>query len=144
MTAQWTIPGQRWRLLAPAGAEVVDLPSRPLAICGTVRRLRALPCGSPVIVLDHRPGSRRIRRLAAARALTIDREYVALPSLRAAVVVAEDSRDSLLWTCASLVTSPPGSTWARRQAHAAVGLLRRFPGLLSRLAAGRVVVGRTA
>jgi hypothetical protein len=138
------IAGQRWRLLAPAGAEVVDLPSRPLAIRGTVRLLRALPCGSPVILLDHRPGSRRARRLAAARALTVEHEYVALPSLRAAVAVAEDSRDSLLWTCRSLVTPPPGSTWTHRVTHAAVAVLRRFPGLASRLAAGRVVVGRTA
>lgn len=144
MTAQWTIPGQRWRLLAPAGSHVVDLPSRPFAIRGTLRRLRALPCGSRVIVLDHRPGSRRTRRLAATRALIVDREYVALPSLRAAVVVAEDSKDSLLWACKCLVTPPPGSAWTHRPAQAGVALLRGFPGLASRLAPGRVVVGRTA
>lgn len=144
MTAQWTTPGQRWRLLAPADAAVVDLPSRPLAVRSTAERLRALPAGSPVILLDHRPGSRRTRRVAVASALTVDREYVALPSLRAAIVVVEDSRESLLWACQSLVAPPPGSTWAHGLMHAAVALLRRYPGLAARLAAGRVVVGRTA
>ncbi|HEY2315214.1 MAG TPA: hypothetical protein VGH96_16515 [Streptosporangiaceae bacterium] len=144
MTPQWTTPGQRWRLLAPAGAAVVDLPSWPLAVRRTAERLRALPEGSPVILLDHRPGSRRTRRVALASALTVDREYVALPSLRAAIVLVEDSRDSLRWACQSVVAPPPGSTWAHGPLHAAVALLRRYPGLAARLAAGRVVVGRTA
>jgi hypothetical protein len=144
VTAQWTTPGQRWRLLAPADAAVVDLPSRPLAVRSTAERLRALPGGSPVILLDRRPASRRTRRIALTSALTVDREYVALPSLRAAVVLVEDSRDSLVWTCRSLVTPPPGSTWAHGLVHVAVALLRRYPRLASRLAAGRVVVGRTA
>ena len=144
MTPQWTTPGQRWRLLAPADAAVVDLPSGPLAVRRTAERVRALPGGSPVILLDHRPGSRRTRRVALASALTVDREYVALPSLRTAIVLVEDSRDSLMWACQSVVVPPPGTTWTHGPLHAAVVLLRRYPSLAARLAAGRVVVGRTA
>ena len=143
MTASWTIPGQRWRLLAPADAVVVEVPSRPLAVGSTARRVRALPAGSPVVLLDYRPGSRRTHRVAAASALTIDREYVALPSLRAPIVVVEDSNDALRWACRSLVAPPPGSTWAHGLVHTAVAVARRQPGLFARLAAGRVAVGRT-
>jgi hypothetical protein len=144
VTAQWVTPGQRWRLLAPADAAVVEVPSRPFAVRRAAAVVRALPEGSAVILLDHRPASRRTRRIAIASALTVEREYVALPSLRAAIVVVEDSRNPLLWTCRSLVAAPPGSTWAHGLVHAGVALLRRYPGLASRLAAGRVVVGRTA
>lgn len=144
MSAEWATPGQRWRLLAPAEAAVIEVPSRPLAVRDTAERLRSLPGGSPVILLDHRPASRRTRRLAVAGALKVEREYVALPSLRSAIVVVEDSRDSLRWACQSLLTPPPGVAWAHGIVHAAIALLRRYPGLAGRLAAGRVVVGRTA
>lgn len=144
MTAEWTIPGQRWRLLAPPNAAVVGVPWRPLAVRRTSEFVRALPEGLPVILLDERPGSRRARRIAVASALTIEREYIALPSLRAAIAVVEDTGDSLRWTCRSVLAPPPGSTWAHALMHAAVAVLRRHPGLVSRFAAGRVVVGRTA
>ena len=143
MTAQWTIPGQRWRLLAPAGTTVVEVPSGPLAVRSTAARLRVLPGGSPVIVLDHRRGSRRTRRIAAVGAMTGDREYGALPSLRSPLMLVEDSPESLRWACRTLVTPPPGSTWTHGPVHAALLLVRRFPGLAARLAPGRVVVGRT-
>lgn len=144
MTAEWTTPGQRWRLLAPANAAVVDVPWRPLAVRRTTAFVRALPPGLPVILLDYRPGSRRTRRIASACALTVQREYIALPTLRSAIAVVEDSRDSVRWTCRSVLAPPPGSTWAHAPVHAAVAIVRRYPGLASRLAAGRVVVGRTA
>jgi hypothetical protein len=144
VTAQWVNPGQRWRLLAPADAAVVDVPSRPFAVRRTAARVRAMPGNSAVILLDHRPASLRTRRIANASALRVDREYVALPSLRAAVVVVEDSGGSLTWTCRSLIAPPPGLTWTHGFVHAAVALLRRYPGLASRLAAGRIVIGRTA
>jgi hypothetical protein len=145
LTAQWTSPGQRWRLLAPAEAVVVEVPSGLLAVRHARALLRALPAGTPVILLDHRPGGRlRARRIAAAGVIMVDRQYVALPSLSRAVVVAEDTRDSLLWACQSLVAPPPGITWAHVLVDAAVRFLRRRPGLTGWLAAGRVVVGRTA
>jgi hypothetical protein len=145
LTAQWTSPGQRWRLLAPEGAVAVEVSPGPRGIRRAVAELRALPGGTPVVLLDHRPGGRlRARRLAAAGAIVIDRQYVALPSLRRPIVVAEDSRDPLRWACRTLVAPPPGITWAHALFDAAVRLLRRRPGVAGWAGAGRVVVGRTA
>jgi hypothetical protein len=140
----WTTPGERWRLLAPDAAVVIDIPSRPLAVRDTAARVRALPAGSTVVLLDHRRGSRRARRIAASAGVAVDREYVALPSLRRAIVVAEDSANALRWACRSLVAPPPAVTWAHAPVSGVIELLRRYPTLASRLAAGRVVVGRTA
>jgi hypothetical protein len=145
LTAQWTTPGQRWRLLAPEGAVAVDVSSGPRAVRRAITELRALPGGTPVILLDHRPGGRlRARRIAALGVLVIDRQYVAFPSLRRAIVVAEDSRDSLRWACRSLVAPPPGITWAHAALDTAVKLLRRRPEVAGWVGAGRIVVGRTA
>jgi hypothetical protein len=144
VTAQWTIPGQRWRLLAPSEAVAVDVRSGLLAVRRTAAELRALPAGTPVVLLDHRPGGRlRTRRIAATGAIVVDRQYVALPSLRRAIVVVEDTADALRWACWSLVAPPPGVTWAHAPAEVVVRFLRRRPRAAGSLAAGRVVVGRT-
>jgi hypothetical protein len=144
VTAHWTIPGQRWRLLAPREAVAVDVASGLLAVRRTAAELRGLPAGTPVVLLDHRPGGRlRTRRIAATGAIVVDRQYVALPSLRRAIVVVEDTTDALRWACRSLVAPPPGVTWAHALTDTAVRFLRRRPGAAGSLAAGRVVVGRT-
>jgi hypothetical protein len=145
LTAQWTTPGQRWRLLAPEGAVAVDVSSGPRAVRRATAELRALPGGTPVVLLDHRPGGRlRARRIAAVGVVVIDRQYVALPSLRRAIVMAEDSRESLRWACRSLVAPPPGITWAHALLDIAVKLLRRRPEIAGWVGAGRIMVGRTA
>jgi hypothetical protein len=145
VTAHWTAQGERWRLLAPADAVVVQAARGPLATRRVITRLRTLPPGTPVVLLDHRRGGRlRARRIAATGVLEVDRQYVALPSLREAIVIAEDTTQALSWACRSLVAPPPGITWAHALVDAAVRLLRRRPGLAGTLAAGRVVVGRRA
>jgi hypothetical protein len=145
LSAQWTSPGQRWRLLAPEGAVAVEVSPGPRGIRRTVAELRALPGGTPVVLLDYRPGGRlRARRLAAAGAIVIDRQYVALPSLRRPIVVAEDSRDPLRWACRTVIAPPPGSARAHALVDAAVRLLRRRPEVAGWAGPGRVVVGRTA
>jgi hypothetical protein len=144
VAAHWTTPGQRWGLLAPPEAVTVDVRPGLLAVRRTAAELRALPAGTPVVLLDHRPGGRlRMRRIAATGSIVVDRQYVALPSLRRAIVVVEDTTDTLRWACWSLVTPPPGVTRAHALADAAVKFLRRRPGAAGSLAAGRVAVGRT-
>jgi hypothetical protein len=144
VTAPWTTPGQRWRLLAPAGAVAVSVRTGRRAVRRTTAELQALPAGTPVVLLDHRPGGRwRAHRIAATGAIVVDREYVALPSLRRAIVLAEDTADALRWACRSLVAPPPGVTWMHGPVHAAIAVLRRRPAAAAALAAGRVVVGRT-
>jgi len=145
LTAQWTSPDQRWRLLAPDGAVAVDVGSGPWAVRRAIAELRALPGGTSVALLDYRPGGRlRARRIAAAGVIAIDRQFVALPSLRRAIVVAEDNRESLRWAFRSLVAPPPRVTWAHALLDAAVRLLRRRPEVAGWVGAGRIVVGRTA
>jgi len=145
LSALWASPGQRWRLLAPERAVTVDVGAGPLAVRRAIAELRALPGGTPVVLLDRRPGGRfRARRIASAGALLIDRQYVAIPSLRQAILVADDSRDSLRWAFRSLVAPPPGITWAHVLLDTAVKLLRWRPEVASWASGGRVVVGRTA
>jgi hypothetical protein len=123
----------------------VDVGSGPRAVRRAIAELRALPGGTPVVLLDHRPGGRfRARRIASTGAMVIDRQYVAIPSLRRAIVVADDSRDSLRWACRSLVAPPPGIARGHALFDTAVRLLRRRPEVASWISAGRVVVGRTA
>jgi hypothetical protein len=145
LTAQWTSPEQRWRLLAPDGAVAVDVGSGAWAVRRAIAELRALPGGTPVVLLDHRLGGRlRARRIAATGVIAIDRQFVALPSLRRAIVVAEDNKDSLRWAFRSLVAPPPRTTWAHALLDATVRLLRRRPEVAGWVGAGRIVVGRTA
>jgi hypothetical protein len=144
VTAPWSAPGQRWRLLAPAGAVAVSIPPGRRPVHRTAAQLRALPAGTPVVLLDHRPGGRlRARRIAATGAIMVDREYIALPSLRRAIVLIEDTADALRWACRSVVAPPPGVTWTHAPIHLAIAMLRRRPGAVAPLAVGRVVVGRT-
>jgi hypothetical protein len=118
VTAPWSTPGQRWRLLAPAGTVIQQHDRGPRG------RLRA-------------------RRIAATGAIMVDREYIALPSLRRAIVLIEDTADALRWACRSVVAPPPGVTWMHAPIHLAIAMLRHRPGAAASLAVGRVVVGRT-
>ena len=144
MTAQWTVPGQRWRLLAPQEAVAVEIPSGFLAVRRTAAELRSLPPGTPVVLLDHRPGGRlRARRIAATGAFAAERQYVALPSLTPAILMIEDTTETLRWACWSLLAPPPGVTKTHALVDAVIRFVRRHPGAAGWLAAGRVVVGRT-
>lgn len=145
MTARWAGPGQSWLLLAPADAVVISMSRGLLGVRRAAALLRALPPGTPVVLLDTRPGGRlRSRGIAAAGVMVIDRQYVALPTLRKAIVVAEDSRTALKWACRTLIAPPPGVAWTHAFVDAAVRCVRRRPELAGWLAGGRVVVGRTA
>jgi hypothetical protein len=144
VSAQWKSQGERWRLLAPGGSVVIAIPAGPRAIRRAAARVRALPAGAPVVLLDHRRGSLRARRVAAASGCSIEREYVALPSLRTAVMFVEDAPSTLRFACRSLATPPPGLALAHGPAQLALWLLRRYPRLAPRLAAGRIVVGAAA
>lgn len=144
MSTHWKTQGERWRLLAPSGATVIGLSDGPLAARRAAARVRALPAGSPVVLLDHRRGSRRARRAIAASGCTLDREYIALPSLRSAMMIVEDAPNTLRFACRSLAAAPPGLALAHGPAHLAIWMLRRHPRLASRLAAGRIVIGAAA
>ena len=117
----WTRPGQRWRLVVPAGAVVVDAEAADPAA-------------------DRRgPAGRRDRRAQPAPAagsarapgppgLRVDAEYLVLPSLAEAVVLAPLA--TLPWTARAVLTVPPGVTRLHPVYSVAIAAVRAVPGLL--------------
>jgi hypothetical protein len=107
--------------------------------------LRALSPGTPVVLVDDRPGARR-RSRAAARSgeVAVERELLAIPSAAEPVYAVEDAAPALRAFWHSFVTVPPGE--ARRAlaisaACRAVALLRPWP-VLGAIAPGRFTIGR--
>jgi hypothetical protein len=128
-------PAQRWRLLAPPGAELLTARSGRRALR---LRLRGLPDGSPVVLT----GARSPRRLARRLGLRVLAEYVALPSLAAPVAIVRRDRDTLRYAARTVLTVPSGVTRWHLPAWLAVRLVRTVPGLLAVLPVGdRLVVG---
>lgn len=145
MAANRTGRERMWWLLAPEDSVPIKLAPGPWGVRRAMAALRDLTHGTPVVLLDHRPGGRaRARRVAASGLITVDHEYVALPSLSRAIVLAEDSGPCLRWACRSLVAPAPGITWAHAPVDAGIRLLRHRPGVAAWLAPGRVIVGRRA
>src|SRR5689334_16712239 len=95
-------PSERWRVLLPPNTVVVDVQSGVDAIVGTT--LESLARGDRVAIV----GGRRGRHLAHRHHIRIESVYVALPSLRRPVAVAEASAESLRWFARAVLTVPPG------------------------------------
>ncbi len=137
------VQGLPWNLLAPAGSQVIEVRGRR---AGVVEQLRALPPQAPVLILDGRPGARgRLRRLARAAGVQVERECVVLPSLRSALFVADDAPLTISWLCRSALTVPPGTTWLAAPVDLAVRALGRLVPwrFLGTIAPGRAISGRT-
>lgn len=125
---------QRWRLLVPAGAVVVDAASRRVA----VRAMRALPPQTLVVLI----GGRRLRLLAHRARLHLEAEYVALPSLATPVAITQVDRGPLRWTARTVLTVPSGVTRLHAPIWLAVRGVRAFPRLIAWAPAGdRMAVG---
>jgi hypothetical protein len=136
-----------WRMLAPPDAALVRLSGSAARRRAQQRRIHALPAGTPVVLLDLRPGSRgRCRRFTARAGVQAGHEYIPLPSLRRQLLLVEDAREPLRYALQSLLAVPPGM---RRLAGpaAAVVAFARAPAAwraVGSLAPGRIVVGRRA
>lgn len=135
---------ERWRLLVPPGAICLDVP-RSKANRDLLRdRVLGLPSGTAVVLRDSAPVSRlRCRRFAAATAVQIQREYLALPSASPAFVV-QDRPESVRFFFTTAVTVPSGIT---RFVGPATGLLWLLSllapwSLVGALVPGRLTVGR--
>jgi hypothetical protein len=127
-------PDQRWRLLVPAGAVVVEADPRHAA----VEQIRALPAQTTVALV----GGRRLRRLARRARLRVHAEYLALPSLGAPVALTQCQPHALRYTARTVLTVPSGVTRPHLPIWLAVRLIRAVPRLLSRSPAGdRLVLG---
>ncbi|GEM_PF-2186012 len=140
--ARWPGGEPRWQVLASPDAVVIGLRPGRAGLRRAIGTIRSLPPGTSLVVADSRPGGRlRARRLIGTGLIALQRQYVALPSLRAPVLVAQDTPGSLRFACRALVTAPPGVTRGHAAFTAAVGCLRRYPQLASWLAGGRLLVG---
>jgi len=133
MTA-FTELDQRWRLLVPADAVVVDAgPPR-----AAVRQVRALPAQASVVLT----GGRRLRWLARRARVRVTAEYVALPSLATPVAIARCQPSALRFTARTVLTVPSGVTRRHLPIWLAVRLIRAVPRLLRRAPAGdRLILG---
>lgn len=128
------------RLLLEADAVVVDRRDHAAQAAAA-----ALPRGAQVVLTDDRPGSRgRLRRRVQRLGLSIEREYVVLPSARRAAFIVEDHPTTLTWLWRNLATVPPGVARTSLVVDALVLLVARahLVGRLGALAPGRVVVAR--
>jgi len=124
----------RWQVLLPAGTTVVDV--RWGVDRGTHDEFDALASGERVAIV----GGRRGRQLARGHRVRVETVYVALPSVQRPVAITDTARDPLRWFSNAVLTVPPGETRLHALKWAAVKLLRRLPGLLTRLPIGEHIV----
>lgn len=140
-TERWK---ENWSVLGPPDAVQIDLPRSRAGRRALVRRVRALPVGSAVMLRDGVLASRwRCRRFALRAGVQLQRQYVALPSARSPAFLVEDGRRPLGYFCSAVLSVPPGVTLlaapAGLLARAAAWLARA--GLVGVIAPGRVAVG---
>jgi hypothetical protein len=137
---------ENWRVIAPTGARRVRLPRGSTERKALARELRALPAGSPVVLLDRPPrGSARCALTAEQAGVALERSYLAFPSASAPAYLVEDVRATIAAFVRGILAVPPGSRTAL-PLRVALQLLR-LPGawrLLRVVAPGRLAVGRRA
>jgi hypothetical protein len=135
----------RLRYVMPADATWIDVPRTRAARRELGPRLRALPPGTTVVLADPAFGSRyRGRALARDANVRIERELLAIPSLRDPVFAVEDAPGPVesFWNC--FATVPVG--WAAPAlpvslAIRAVTMLKAWA-LVGVAVPGRFTVGR--
>ena len=129
-------PISPWLQLCPPGTVEIDLRTGPV-------RAHQLSADGPVVLVDQRPGSRRrLRRTARKLGVTLEREFVVLPTLGRPMVVVDDVEEAVRHFWTAVATVPPGLAFAV-PASALLALARRTPWRWTgALAPARVVVGR--
>lgn len=134
----------KWSAVTPKDARWFVVPHSSRSRARAVTALRDLPVGVPVVLCDTWPLSRqRCRKLAARAGVCVVREYLALPSLRTAVVLVQDTPTTARYVASRLLAAPPTSSWQARLEAAALPLARWVLSTSSRSAVfgGRLVLG---
>lgn len=111
------------------------------------RSLRALPRGAEIVLCDVAPASHgRGRRLASASGVAIEREYVAIPSLRRPLFILQDGPASARYFWTHVATVPPDVTRHAGLMSAIVRLTALLAPwrLIGRVIPARVTIGRRA
>ena len=103
--------------------------------------MRALPPGSPVLVWG---GARSCHRLARRAGIEVDREFIAIPSVRSPLYLVEDAPEPIDYFCSTLLTLPPGASILAPLGEAFLAFVRTFrrSPWLGSVIPGRVLVGR--
>ena len=138
---QWR---SNWRVASPPGAVEVPVPRSAARRRRLGHTIRALPAGTPVVVLASAPGAARRSRAFTSRAgVEPEREYLAFPSAAAPGFLVEDSPATVHAFTDAFLVAPPRSVLSKA-IDSGLGLLRAMRAwrLVRALAPGRVVVGR--
>ena len=133
MAPAWT---ERWRVVAPHGAVRVDVDLRGRTSMPPGRGAVALCASGPL-------ARWRVRRAAARSGVTLEREYVALPSAAAPAFLIEDASVPIEYFRTRILTAPPGTWRLAAVAGLAVKSVQHAPKrLVGSCAPGCVGIGR--
>ena len=124
-----------WLTLCPPDVVVVD--------GFDFRALAALRPGPRCVDPDGDPGPRaRLRALAGATAVRVERELIAVPSTRHPIALVDDDESAVRFLWDGLATVPPGLCWTAPVAALALRAARSAPWeWTGALAPGRILVG---
>jgi hypothetical protein len=82
--------------------------------------------------------------LARLADIEVDRQFIAIPSIRSPLYLVEDAPESITYFCSTLLTLPPGASVLAPLGEGVLALiraLRRSP-WIGWVLPGRVLVGR--
>lgn len=125
-------------LLVPPGTAVVLVGGE-----GDPDLRQRIGLGEQVVLVDGgRLSPRRLRRVARAAGMVVDRELSVLPSLAEPAFVVEDAGPSLRWFWNAFATVPPGRAGGSLLITLATQAARHRPFLpwVGHLVAGRLVI----
>lgn len=134
----------RWEVAVPVDAQWYLVPHTRKGQAHLVKSLGALEPGSCVVLCDAWLLSRsRCRLIASRSAVTVTREYLALPTLRHAIALVQDDRGIAKYFAERLLAARPGSSLRARTEALLVPIVRVvLTSRLRRIAFGRIVLGR--
>jgi hypothetical protein len=132
--------GRNLEVLVAQGGTIVRTRGRG-ADRDELRRVRAMPAGSAVVVWG---SSRSCRRFADLAGIEIHREFLPVPHARAPLYLVEDAQECIDYFCSTLLTLPPGSASFGPLGEVFIALVRaaRRSPRLTTVIRGRVLVGR--
>lgn len=138
MSSTWT---DRWRLLTPPDAVVIDIGVGRRGQRMAVTAVAGLRPGRNVVL---RGSHRAVRRVARDAQVGITRELIPLPTRALPAYLVEDDRGTLRRLCTDLLSVPPG---VARMAAPVDALLRLAAVLgplppVRRLLRWRIAIGR--
>jgi hypothetical protein len=135
-----------WLAVSPDGGVRVELGRSRAGRRDEAQRVGELEAGTPVVLAAGGPwAARRCRGFAARTGVTLEREFLVVPSATAPAYLVENAREPVEVFMRTVLVTPPGVPLARA-VDVALRLVRAVSRLrpIRALAPGRIVVGRCA